>query len=87
MHAEGAGESEAALALHREAAERWAGYGYVLGQASSLFGAGRCLLALGRPFEAASPLTDARELFKSLGATPSVERVDETLARATSVSA
>jgi class 3 adenylate cyclase/tetratricopeptide (TPR) repeat protein len=87
VHAEGAGETEAALALHREAAERWAGYGYVLGQASSLFGAGRCLLGLGRPFEAASPLTDARELFKSLGATPSVERVDETLARATSVSA
>lgn len=85
--AEGTGETESALALHREAAERWAGYGYVLGEASSLYGSGRCLLELGRPFDSTSPLTAALELFKRLGATPSADRVDETLARATSVSA
>ncbi len=85
--AEGNGETEEALALHREAAERWAGYGYVLGEASSLCGAGRCLLALGRPFDSTAPLTAALDLFKRLGATPSVDRVDEILARATSMSA
>ena len=85
--AEGTGMTDEALALHEQAAERWAKYGFVLGQARSLHGAGRCLLALGRRQEAASRLREARDIYESLGARPLVAEVDETLARATSVSA
>ncbi len=85
--AERTGMTDEALALHEQAAERWADYGFVLGHASSLHGAGRCLLALGRRQEAASRLREARDIYESLGAKPLVAEVDETLARATSVSA
>jgi hypothetical protein len=52
-----------------------------------LFGAGRSLLALGRPHEATARLQEARTLYQDLGAAPSLGRVDEALAHATSVSA
>jgi tetratricopeptide (TPR) repeat protein len=84
---EATGEAEAALTLYERAADEWAEHGSVPEQARSLFGAGRCLLALGRPHEAASRLHEARELYQGLGATPSVVALDEALARATSVSA
>jgi class 3 adenylate cyclase/tetratricopeptide (TPR) repeat protein len=85
--AEQAGELDVALLLYEDAASRWAEYGFVLGNAEALFGAGRCLLALGRQHEASLRLREARELFQRLVATPAVDRVDVALARATSVSA
>jgi class 3 adenylate cyclase/tetratricopeptide (TPR) repeat protein len=85
--AEEAGDTDAALALHEDAASRWADHGFVLGQAESLLGVGRCLIALGRAHEAAAPLQAAREIFQRLGAEPSVLRADDLLARATSMTA
>jgi class 3 adenylate cyclase/tetratricopeptide (TPR) repeat protein len=87
VFAEATGETEAALALHDEAASGWADQGSIPGRAKSLFGAGRCLLALGRPVEATDRLRESRELFVRLGARPAVTAVDDSLARATSVSA
>ena len=76
-----------ALELYENASARWNEYGFVLGQANALFGAGRTLLALGRREEATARLREARMLYQDLGAAPSVGRVDDALARATSVSA
>jgi class 3 adenylate cyclase/tetratricopeptide (TPR) repeat protein len=76
-----------ALELYEDAAARWSEYGSVLERANALFGAGRALIALGRPHEATARLQEARTLYQDLGATPSVGRVDDALARATSVSA
>ena len=84
---EGSGKPEQALALYEDAAAGWADHGFALGRAESLFGAGRCLLSLGRENEASARLHEAREIFSGLGAAPAVARVDDALARATSVSA
>jgi class 3 adenylate cyclase/tetratricopeptide (TPR) repeat protein len=82
--AEATGELEDALVLYEDAAARWERHGFVLGRAEALHGVGRCLVALGRPQEATTPLRDARELFAQLDAQPAVERVDDLLAQATS---
>ena len=84
---EGNGKPEQALTLYEHAAARWADYGFAVGRAESLFGAGRCLLSLGRTNEASSRLHEAREIFSGLGAAPAVVQLDVALARATSVSA
>jgi tetratricopeptide (TPR) repeat protein len=76
-----------AVELYEDAAARWSEYGSVLERANALFGTGRSLLALGRPHEATARLQEARTLYEDLGAAPSVGRVDDALARATSVSA
>jgi tetratricopeptide (TPR) repeat protein len=76
-----------ALELYEDAAARWSEYGSILERANALFGAGRSLLALGRPHEATARLQEARTLYQDLGAAPSIGRVDEALARATSLSA
>jgi class 3 adenylate cyclase/tetratricopeptide (TPR) repeat protein len=80
-------KSAEALELYDDAAARWSEYGSVLERADALAGAGRSLLALGRPHEATARLQEARTLYQDLGAAPSVGRVDDALARATSVSA
>jgi predicted ATPase/class 3 adenylate cyclase len=82
--AERTGDSDEALGLYEKAAGFWADRGFVLGRADALFGAGRCLVALGRQHEAEAPLRAAGELYAQLGAQPSVERVNDELARATS---
>jgi class 3 adenylate cyclase/tetratricopeptide (TPR) repeat protein len=76
---------EDALTLYADAEARWADYGFVLGRADALHGAGRTLMALARDPHA--QLRAARELYAQLGAQPAVERVDEALAEATSRSA
>jgi len=76
-----------AVELYEDAAARWSEYGSVPERANALFGAGRSLLALGRPHEATTRLQEARTLYQDLAAAPSVGRVDDALARATSVSA
>jgi tetratricopeptide (TPR) repeat protein len=80
--AEASERFEDALKLYEDADARWADYGFVLGRADALHGAGRSLLALGRDPQA--QLREARELYARLGAQPAVDRVDEVLARATS---
>jgi class 3 adenylate cyclase/tetratricopeptide (TPR) repeat protein len=67
--AEAEGGHAAAADLHRDAAERWRQFGNVPEQAYALLGQGRCLHALGDP-AAAPPLTEARELFASMGYKP-----------------
>jgi tetratricopeptide (TPR) repeat protein len=85
--AESRGKAAEALALYEESAARWNDHGFVSGRAESLFGAGRCLLSLGRVSEASARLREASEIFSQLGALPAVARVDNVLARTTSVSA
>src|SRR4051794_1369825 len=82
--AEAGADFDAAHALYEDAAAGWAEYGFVLGRAEALHGTGRCLVALGRAQQATMPLRDARASFAELGALPAVERVDRTLAEATS---
>src|SRR3954447_1599719 len=82
--AEAGADFDAAHALYEDAAAGWAEYGFVLGRAEALHGTGRCLVAVGRAQQAAMPLRDARASFAELGALPAVERVDRTLAEATS---
>ncbi|HEX4941824.1 MAG TPA: hypothetical protein VFW51_04760, partial [Actinomycetota bacterium] len=77
------GESEAAVEGYREAAEGWAGFPHPLQHGLGLLGAGRCLLDLARSSEAAERLRSAREVFRGLGAAPSVAEADDLLERAT----
>jgi class 3 adenylate cyclase/tetratricopeptide (TPR) repeat protein len=79
--AEAAGGGEEAVELYSEAAESWAGFGYVLEEAQALLGRGRCLVALGRRGEAAEALRDAEPLFARLGAKPLVEETRSFLRR------
>jgi hypothetical protein len=69
-----------------DAAARWAAFPSVLEHGLALEGAGRCLLELGRPDEAADRLRLARDRFRSLGARPLESEVDGLLARATAKS-
>jgi len=64
--AEAAAEHRDAAALYAEAAERWQQFGFVAERAEALLGRGRCLVALGEP-GAEEPLSEARELFASMG--------------------
>ena len=75
--AEHNGALDEALALYEEAASRWAEYGVVLGRGEALQGAGRCLIALGRSEQAATPLEEARALFTRLGAVVPQAAADE----------
>ena len=77
--AEADGDPEAALLLFEEAAKRWADYGFVFGRGLALLGSARCLLALGRRTDAAPVLQQARDIFASLEAAPSVAEVDALL--------
>ena len=80
------GDPGAALELYAGAAEGWAAFPHVFEHAHALLGAGRCLLALSREPEARERLLEARELFASLDAAPSIAETDELLARATAKS-
>jgi class 3 adenylate cyclase/tetratricopeptide (TPR) repeat protein len=78
--AEARGKREEASALHAEAAERWADYGFLLERGQAALGAGRCLVAIGRHREAATWLGEAREAFGALRAGPLLADADRTLA-------
>ncbi len=80
--AEAEGNLEQAVTLHREAAACWKGYGTVHEQAYALLGAGRCLVALGRPGEAASALEETKAIFSRLRAAPLQAEVEGLLAAA-----
>jgi class 3 adenylate cyclase/tetratricopeptide (TPR) repeat protein len=85
MVAEARGHIQDALDRYGDAAERWSAFGLVFEHAHSLFGQGRCLVALGRPFEAAQPLGEARRIFSGLRASPYLTEVDDWLKRATAL--
>ncbi len=85
--AETRGDAEAGLELYDEADGLWARQGYVLRGGETLLGAGRCLLALGRPEEATARLRGAREVFADLGAGPLAAEADALLQRATGTGA
>jgi class 3 adenylate cyclase/tetratricopeptide (TPR) repeat protein len=65
--AEADGAREEAAQRYEEAAACWAGYGHQLERARALLGAGRCLVALGRP-EGRVRLQSARTLLATLNA-------------------
>jgi class 3 adenylate cyclase len=66
--AEANGLGDEALGLYLDAECGWAEFGDPYERAHALLGAGRCLVALGRPFEAMAPLTKALAIFRGLGA-------------------
>ena len=66
----------AALSLFLEAAQNWESFPFPFERGHALFGAGRCLIALGRALEATPHLEKARAIFGSLGALPLVAEVD-----------
>ena len=85
--AEARGELERARALYGEAATRWSEFGFALEQGQALFGAGRCLLALGAVPEATVELTAAQALFDQLGTRPLAAETGLLLSRAVARSA
>jgi hypothetical protein len=68
--------------LYAEAAEEWKAWESPWERAQALLGRGRCLLQLGRPVDAAGPLREARGLFDSLGAKPTLAETDALLQKA-----
>jgi tetratricopeptide (TPR) repeat protein len=80
--AEAKGQLEQSLELYEEAAERWSEYGFVLEEGQALLGAGRCLLTLHRPDEAAKRLQRAKEIFQALDARLLVAEADRLLEQA-----
>ncbi len=81
--AEHRGEHASAADRFADADERWKAFESPWERAHALFGRGRCLLVLGQAAEAAGALREAREVFASLGARPSVAQVDAVLATVT----
>jgi len=77
--AEADGKTDEAATLFDDAAAGWKEYGAVFPKAQSLLGAGRCLLALERPDEAMTRLSEARDIFTRLGARPALAEVDALL--------
>ncbi|HEX6009180.1 MAG TPA: adenylate/guanylate cyclase domain-containing protein [Actinomycetota bacterium] len=77
------GDDEIAIERYDDAAARWASFPSILEHGHGLSGAGRCLLALGRPFDAVDRLTRARSAYALLEAAPLVTEVDALLAEAT----
>jgi class 3 adenylate cyclase len=64
--AEAEGRIPEALAIYEQAAARWQVFGSAPGRAEALLGQGRCLSSLGQR-GAEEPLTEARDLFASMG--------------------
>jgi class 3 adenylate cyclase/tetratricopeptide (TPR) repeat protein len=77
--AEAAGDHAEAGALHADAADRWRTFGNVPERAYALLGHGRCLLALAHA-GAEVPLTEARDLFASMGYKPALAETEALLA-------
>jgi tetratricopeptide (TPR) repeat protein len=77
--AEAFGDPEEAANPYRDAAERWAEYGFVLERGHALLGAGRSLVTLGRRQEATGVLRQARDVFAALRASPLVAQTDALL--------
>jgi hypothetical protein len=76
--AETAGDHAQAATLYTDAAQRWHQFGNIPEQAHALLGHGRCLLTLGHA-GAEQPLTEARELFQSMGYRPALAETEALL--------
>jgi hypothetical protein len=79
---EATGKTDEGVELFRAAVRGWRDYGSVVEEAHALMGAGRCLISLDRPEEAAAAITTAREIVSRLGATRLTQEADALLARA-----
>jgi hypothetical protein len=77
--AEQAGDHTQTASLYADAAERWREFGYVPEQAYALLGHGRSLLAQGQA-GAEQPLSEARDLFASMGYRPALAQTEQLLA-------
>ncbi len=86
MAAEARGDLDEAARRFDDATAAWSGFEVPLEHGHALFGAGRCLVHLGRTQEATERLRVARELFSGLGAQPLVNEADDWLQRATALS-
>ena len=80
--AQAAADYSQAATLYAEAAEHWHEFGNQPERAYALLGHGRSLTALGHP-GADVPLTQARELFKSMGYQPALAETDTLLEQTT----
>jgi tetratricopeptide (TPR) repeat protein len=78
--AEVTGNSAEAATLYADAARQWHEFGNVPERAYALLGQGRCLRALGDP-EAEQPLTEAREMFASIGYKPALAETEALLSQ------
>ena len=79
--AEARGELHDAAARYAEAADGWQAYGHVLEHGQALLGLGRCRLTLAEP-GTEQALTQARQLFARLQATPLLAETDRWLGQA-----
>jgi class 3 adenylate cyclase len=79
--AEAVGDHAEAARLYADAAKGWRDFGHVPECAYALLGQGRCLHALGDP-AADQPLTEARELFASMGYAPALAETEALLQEA-----
>jgi class 3 adenylate cyclase/tetratricopeptide (TPR) repeat protein len=77
-------ELDQAALRYDKAAACWADYGHQLERARALLGAGRCLLALGRP-EGRHRLQDARAVLAWLNAGPLLAEADAALGNTTAL--
>ena len=77
--AEARGDFEESVDLYREAAERWAEFGFILEHAQALLGAGRCLAAVQDRERANASLQEAHETFVRLQARPLVAEAESLL--------
>jgi tetratricopeptide (TPR) repeat protein len=68
-----------ALALYEQAATRWRDFGSIPGRAEALLGQARCLISLGER-GAEEPLTEARDLFASMGHRAGLAEAENLLA-------
>jgi tetratricopeptide (TPR) repeat protein len=78
---EAEGDQQAALALHRAAADWYGGRASIYHEARALEGAGRCELALGRIAEGTADLEAAGAIFDRLGAAVLRQEVDVALGK------
>jgi len=79
--AEAAGDHVQAASLYADAADGWRKFGNVPERAYALLGQGRCLLALSDA-GAEVQLTEARDLFRSIGYEPALAETEKLLAHA-----
>jgi hypothetical protein len=84
--AEAAGNHQEAAKLYADAAHRWHKFGNLPETAYALLGQGRCLHTLGDP-GAVQPLTDARDLFASMGYKPALAQTEALLHKRTQTAA
>ena len=79
--AEADGRLDEAAAGFADAADRWRAFGVPYEEGQALLGQGRCLVAAGRPADAATPLTAACAIFARLGAEPALLEAEDLVSR------